>query len=170
MVGLVEICAEDCLPTVQPSIHTESYGNFICNVYRVRPAGETEWLIVDSGEPIQIDCRTIKMRQAEFDSFETEYVRPPTIAQRDKYDWDGIYQFICLRIFEEGITETLIQLIHEVQDWCMRRSDGKDMPDESTLRKRLRPLYKSLKGSMDEEPTVSPPLLEHAATQSPQPD
>ena len=169
MVGLVEICAEDCLPTVQPSIHTETYGNFTCSVYRIRPAGETEWMIVDSGEPVQIDCRTIKIKQAEFDSFEEEYVREEMRKSPDKYDWDGIYQFICLRVFEEGIPDTLIQLIKEVQDWCLRRSDGRDMPDESTLRKRLRTLHKSLKGAMADEP-VSPPLLEHAETQSPLPD
>ena len=52
-------------------------------------------------------------------------------------------------IFEKGVPETQTALIALVQDWFVQNSKSGDVPDESTIRKRLAGLWRKLRG---EEP------------------
>jgi hypothetical protein len=52
-------------------------------------------------------------------------------------------------IYEKGVPNTKTELVTLVQDWFVQNSCSGDVPDESTIRKRLIGLWRKLK---NEEP------------------
>jgi len=51
--------------------------------------------------------------------------------------------------FEKGVPETQTALVALVQDWFVQNSRSGEVPEESTIRKRLAALWRKLRG---EEP------------------
>jgi hypothetical protein len=49
-------------------------------------------------------------------------------------------------LFDKGVPETQTALVALVQDWFVQNSRSGDVPDESTIRKRLAPLWRKLRG------------------------
>jgi len=52
-------------------------------------------------------------------------------------------------LFDKGVPETQTALVALVQEWFVQNSQSGDVPEESTIRKRLAPLWRKLRG---EEP------------------
>ena len=71
------------------------------------------------------------------------------MGSNPRYDWDAMYAWLMCDIFEKGVPETQTALIALVQDWFVQNSKSGDVPDESTIRKRLAGLWRKLRG---EEP------------------
>ena len=62
------------------------------------------------------------------------------------YDWEGMYVTLLKRVHENGLPETQAELIAELQDWFVEVAENGDIPDESTIRRRLRPFWRALRG------------------------
>ena len=67
-----------------------------------------------------------------------------------RYDWESMYAWLTWYLFEKGVPASQTALITLVQDWFVQNSRTGEVPDESTIRKRLAPLWRKLRG---EEPT-----------------
>jgi hypothetical protein len=62
-----------------------------------------------------------------------------------KYDWDSFYLEIMKRVHFHGITEKQADLLEEMTEWFARRSETGDVPDISTIQKRITPVWRMLK-------------------------
>ena len=62
------------------------------------------------------------------------------------YDWDGMYMTIIHRVHEKGLPATQSELVAELQDWFGEVSQNGEVPDESTIRRRVRPIWRKLRG------------------------
>ena len=60
-----------------------------------------------------------------------------------KYDWDDIWVELCAMIFLEGIPETQAELVQHVAAWL--EAQGKRVPDDSTIKKKIKPLWQRLR-------------------------
>ena len=60
-----------------------------------------------------------------------------------------MYAWLTWYLFEKGVPSSQSALIALVQDWFVQNSRTGEVPDESTIRKRLTPLWRKLRG---EEP------------------
>ena len=65
------------------------------------------------------------------------------------YDWESMYAWLTWYLFEKGVPPSQPALIALVQDWFVQNSRTGEVPDESTIRKRLTPLWRKLRS---EEP------------------
>lgn len=64
-----------------------------------------------------------------------------------KYDWDDIWVELCAMIFLEGIPETQAELVQHVAAWL--EAQGKRVPDDSTIKKKIKPLWQKLRPLAD---------------------
>lgn len=144
IAGKVEIQPMDILPLFR----RDGSGPRTCRAKRVRPLeeGNTSWVfITDPDEGLQIDSSDLLIPAREVDAFERDcdlMRRPREVAS--KYNWDEMYIAVCRRIFESGLPESQKEFVREMQDWFIRRSDDGDAPDESTIRRKLNPLWREL--------------------------
>lgn len=60
------------------------------------------------------------------------------------HDWDGFYAAVIDRIFHNGVPERQADLVAEMQDWFIASNPQGDAPDESTIRKRISPIWRLL--------------------------
>ena len=61
----------------------------------------------------------------------------------EKFPWDDIWIEICRSIHDEGLPETIAELMRHVQQWC--ENQDIEQPGDSTLKPKLRKLYEVLK-------------------------
>ncbi|WBU59621.1 hypothetical protein [Paracoccus albus] len=50
-----------------------------------------------------------------------------------------------VRLHEDGLPATQGEWVAEVQDWFAKTSPGREIPDESTIRRRLTPIWRALR-------------------------
>ncbi|HIC64995.1 MAG TPA: hypothetical protein EYO87_03150, partial [Paracoccus sp.] len=79
---------------------------------------------------------------------ERDLLRRPasTIGASPRYDWDSMYAWLTVLLFEKGVPDTQTALVSLVQDWFVQNSKSGEVPDESTIRKRLMSLWRKLRG------------------------
>jgi len=68
---------------------------------------------------------------------------PPGAAAR--FDWEGAYIMMFCRFNDSGIPATQVELITEVQDWFAQNSPTGEIPEESTTRKKIAPIWRALR-------------------------
>ena len=61
------------------------------------------------------------------------------------YDWEGMNIALIVRIHDHGLPATQAELVAEMQDWFADRSDGKQMPDSRSIRRRITPIWRALR-------------------------
>lgn len=118
---------------------------------RVMPLGTRTWLkVTDPADGVLVRSSDLLVDAATLQAFEEErdlLRRPPShIGATPRYDWDGMYAWLTCLIFEAGVPETQSALVAQVQDWFIRNSRSGDVPEESTIRKRLSALWRGLRG------------------------
>ena len=79
---------------------------------------------------------------------ERDLLRRPasTIGASPRYDWDAMYAWLTWFLFEKGVPDTQTALVSLVKDWFVQNSKSGEVPDESTIRKRLSSLWRRLRG------------------------
>lgn len=89
------------------------------------------------------------IRREEIDRFEAaqgvtigEDGTPQRGAPR-RFDWDGFWVEVCRSIHEDGLPDTQTELVARMSEWFSQ--NGAASPDDSTLKKKLRPLWRKLK-------------------------
>ena len=123
-------------------------------IKRVMPLGATTWLaITDPAEGLLVRSFDLLVDAGNLHQFEDERELLPrlvsTIGATPRYDWDAMYAWLFWFAHEKGLPETKTALVSLVQDWFVQNSKSGEVPDESTIRKRLTSLWSKLRG---EEP------------------
>ncbi|HLH12974.1 MAG TPA: hypothetical protein VKV77_14010 [Methylovirgula sp.] len=60
-----------------------------------------------------------------------------------RHDWDAFYAALARRIHEYGVPATQAELVREMVAWFEAR-DAEHAPDESTIRKKITPVWGEL--------------------------
>ena len=62
-----------------------------------------------------------------------------------KFDWDDIWIELCAMIFLDGLPATQAELVQHIASWL--EEQGKRVPDDSTIKKKIKPLWQKLRSS-----------------------
>lgn len=116
-------------------------------IRRARVPGDGEWKHItppDMGLPVtRDDLMILADALARFEEEHGLFRRVGTSTAKG-YDWDGFYGAMILRVFRAGLPEKQADLVGEMQDWFIASSADGDAPDESTIRKRISPIWRML--------------------------
>lgn len=118
---------------------------------RVRPRDQDEWIMIADPAGIEVTLADLLIMADEVRRFETDcdLLRRPAshIGSTARYDWEGMYITLMVRIHDQGLPATQAEWLGEVQEWFVATGDGSEVPDERTIRRRLTPIWKALRGS-----------------------
>lgn len=146
VAGLVVIAAADILPMFRPC----GTGPAACEVRRLRELGATEWKMIHPPDiALTVAKADLVIMADEMARFEDEHGmfrrRGGGGSVEPKYDWEGFYLAMILRIHNHGVPEEQTELVDEMQDWFMAQSADGKTPEESTIRKRVNPIWRALR-------------------------
>jgi hypothetical protein len=118
---------------------------------RVIKPGSSSWVqVTEPAEGLPIRSSDLLVASSSLQQFEEErdLLRRPasTIGASPRYDWDAMYVWLFWFTYEKGLPETQTALVALVQDWFVQNSKSGEVPDESTIRKRLSSLWRRLRG------------------------
>lgn len=121
-------------------------------LHRVRPKDQDDWIMIANvDEPIEVTLADLLIMAEEVRRFETDcdLLRRPSshIGSTARYDWDGMYIALMVRLHEQGLPATQAEWLGEAQDWFVANSETGEVPDERTIRRRLTPIWKALRGT-----------------------
>ena len=68
----------------------------------------------------------------------------PFSGAASRYDWDGAIIRLFCRFNDREIPATRVELIAEGQDSFAQNSPSEEIPEESTTRKKIAPIWRAL--------------------------
>ena len=145
--GLVEVSLAELMPLFRrfgPSDDT-------CRLRRILPAGSGTWLrVTEPAEGILVRATDLMFPAEALHRFEEEreLLRRPShgIGSGARYDWEAMTVWLFKRLNEMGFPASQAALIAEVQDWFIANTITGDVPEESTIRKRIAPIWRAVRG------------------------
>lgn len=145
VAGEVIISAFDMLPMFRRC----GTGPQTALVRRVRTKTETDWqLITDPVAGVEVSVADLLISGLHVHRFEekNELFRrvSGSTGSVSPYDWEGMLQALTLRIHERGLPASQGELVAEMQEWFVEHSDGNDVPDERSIRRRITPIWRAL--------------------------
>ncbi|MCQ0090921.1 hypothetical protein [Roseovarius sp. M141] len=125
-------------------------GPTTCRLWRVRPLGQEEYVsLSEHSSGIEVTLADLLIMAEDVRRFEADFdlLRRPAshIGSTARYDWDEMYISLIRRVHEHGVPETQAEWVGEVQEWFVKKSDSGEVPDERTIRRKLTPIWKSLR-------------------------
>ena len=119
-------------------------------VRRIQPAWRQEWLLItDPVGGVTVAVADMVIMADEVHAFEEEndMVRRVTggAGVNTPYDWDGMNIALIVRIHDQRLPATQAELVAEMQEWFAEGSDGKKMPDERSIRRKVTPIWRALR-------------------------
>ena len=150
VAGLVEVPMAELMTMFRRFGPSEEFAR----LKRVMPCGTKVWMnVTHPPDGLAIRSTDLLIAAGSVQQFEEErdLLRRPAsnTGANPRYDWDAMYAWLTMFLFENGVPETKSALIALVQDWFVQNSRSGEVPDESTIRKRLTALWRKLRG---EEP------------------
>jgi hypothetical protein len=146
--GLVQIQPTDILPIFRRC----GTGPQAAPVRRIRPLEEEEWLHISTPEEgVMVSIGDVMILGNDVQRFEDTHNLFDRISdgaglgEDGDYDWAGMHVEITRRVFEEGLPVSQAEWIRELQDWFSNNSRDGTFPDESSIRRRLKPVLDALK-------------------------
>lgn len=149
--GLVAISAAD----ITPMFRRSGTGPREMPVRRIKRPGEADWqLITDPAEGVMVSIEDLHITATEVARFEAEYEifgKPRSSGGggggkfEPRYDWDAFWRAVVFRVHHKGVPETLKEFVDEFESWFMDQSPTGDCPSDSVIRKRLSPLWRTLR-------------------------
>jgi len=150
VAGLVEVPIAELMPMFRRYGPSDEHGRL---KRLLSPRSKTWLMVTDPPGGLLIRSSDLLLAAGAVQQFEEErdlLRRPATnTGATPRYEWDAMYAWLTWFIFEKGVPETQTALVALVQDWFVQNSRSGDVPDESTIRKRLTALWRKLRG---EEP------------------
>jgi len=148
--GLVEVPIAELMPMFRRYGPSDDQ----CRLKRVKLPGSKVWLkVTEPADGLPIRSTDLLLAAGPLQGFEEEreLLRRPAnnIGANARYDWEGMYAWLFWHAHQNGVPATQSALIALVQEWFVQNSRKGEVPDESTIRKRLAPLWRKLRG---EEP------------------
>ena len=146
VAGLVAVSAADMMKMFRR--HGQSDEE--CRVFRIRPEGSTEWhYITEPPEGLLVKLADLMLMADEVQKLDDERDRlrrsASAIGAPPRYDWEAVNIMLFRRINDRGLPATLAELIAEVQDWFAQNSVNGEIPEESTTRKKIAPIWRALR-------------------------
>ncbi|GAA0304946.1 hypothetical protein [Rhodovulum strictum] len=145
--GKVFVSPMDMLPLFRRS----GTGPTSIKLLRVKPDPGADWIYVtEPADGVDVSIADLLISGQDVLRFEDEYDLLRRIGggtgALSPYDWEGMYVAMIKRIHEHGLPATQAELIGELQEWFGNVAESGDVPDESTIRRRLRPFWRALRG------------------------
>ena len=121
-----------------------------CRVVRVKLRGSDDWqYITEPADGVVIKITDLMLLAEEVQKFEDkcDLLRGPSGSggAAPRYDWEGVNIMLFRRINDQGLPATQAELIAEVQDWFSQNSSSGEIPEESTTRKKIAPIWRALR-------------------------
>lgn len=121
-----------------------------CRVFRLRSRGSDDWqYITEPADGVVIKITDLMLLAEEVQKFEDkcDLLRGPSGSggAAPRYDWEGVNIMLFRRINDQGLPATQAELIAEVQDWFSQNSSSGEIPEESTTRKKIAPIWRALR-------------------------
>jgi hypothetical protein len=144
--GRITISPMDMLPLFRRT----GTGPTVIKLQRIKPANSDEWCYISEPvDGVEVSIADLLIGGQDVLRFEDEHDLLRRIGggtgSLSPYDWEGMYVTLIKRIHEHGIPDTQAELIGELQDWFADVAENGDVPDESTIRRRLRPFWRALR-------------------------
>jgi hypothetical protein len=147
VAGLVQVPIAELMPMFRRIGPSDEQAR----LRRVMPLGSTAWLkVTDPPEGVLVrssdllvDARTLQKFEDERDLMRRS---GQSIGSTPRYDWDAMYAWLFVLTYEKGLPETQTELVSAAQDWFVQNSKSGEVPDESTIRKRLNLLWRKMRG------------------------
>jgi len=145
--GKVFVSPMDMLPLFRRS----GTGPTSIKLLRVKPDPGADWIYVtEPADGVDVSIADLLISGQDVLRFEDEYDLLRRIGggtgALSPYDWEGMYVALIKRIHEHGLPATQAELIGELQEWFGNVAESGEVPDESTIRRRLRPFWRALRG------------------------
>ena len=145
--GKVIVSPMDMLPLFRRS----GTGPTSIKLLRVKPDPGADWIYVtEPADGVEVSIADLLIGGQDVLRFEDEYDLLRRIGggtgALSPYDWEGMYVAMVKRIHEHGLPATQTELIGELQEWFGNVAESGEVPDESTIRRRLRPFWRALRG------------------------
>ena len=144
--GKIIVSPMDMLPIFRSS----GTGPTSFKLKRMKPENSDEWAYVtEPAEGVEVSIADLLISGQDVLRFEDDHDLLRRIGggtgSLSPYDWEGMYVTLLKRVHEHGLPETQAELIGELQDWFADVAENGDVPDESTIRRRLRPFWRALR-------------------------
>ena len=142
VAGVVEVATADILSLFLQET-TENAGAYLKRIRRI--GQDRDWLtITDPAEGVFVCLRDLAIQGHAAARFEAEeglvMVRAGGAL---RYDWEKMAYGLFIRATQEGAPKSMSELVRWALDWF---ADQGEVPDESTARRRLTPLWRELQG------------------------
>lgn len=154
MSGIIIVPPMDMLPLFRLS----GTGPTVIKLQRMKAEQSLNWsYVTEPVEGIDVSIADLLISGQELLRFEDEYdllrrigggagALSPYTGALSPYNWEGMSVFLTKHIHEHGLPATQAELISTLQDWFAEEAVGGEIPDESTIRRRLRPFWRALRG------------------------
>ena len=144
--GRVVISPMDILPMFRRC----GTGPSVAKLTRIKPRGaEDGMFITEPSDGVEVSIADLLIIGTEVLRFEEEHDLLRRVGggtgSVSLYDWEGMYVTIIQRVHEQGLPATQSELVAELQDWFGEVSQNGEIPDESTIRRRVRPIWRKLR-------------------------
>lgn len=143
--GLLSVSGSEVRPLFRP------FGAAAKKVYvkQARMPKAVGWLAITfPARGVRFTASDIMITADEIDRFEAAHdinrTRGAGPGAPGKYDWDGFYVALMKRIHDLGFPGTQTALIVEMQEWFIANSQHGSAPDESTIRQRVKVVWREL--------------------------
>lgn len=146
--GKITLSPMDMLPLFRRS----GTGPTAIKLLRMKPEPGRDWAYVtEPADGVEVSIADLLISGEDVLRFEDEYDLLRRIGggtgALSPYDWEGMYVAMIKRIHEHGIPATQAELIGELQEWFADVAENGEVPEESTIRRRLRPFWRALRGA-----------------------
>lgn len=145
--GKVIISPMDILPMFRRC----GTGPTVVKLMRIKPAGSEGWVYVtEPNDGVDVSISDLQIAGHEVLRFEEEHDLLRRVGggtgSASTYDWEGMYVTVIQRVHEKGVPANQSELVAELQDWFAEVAQNGQVPDESTIRRRVRPIWRKLRG------------------------
>ena len=119
------------------------------HVKQIRLPKTVAWLtITDPTKGVRLTAADIMITADEMERFERDHeincTRSAGPGVQGRYDWDGFHVAVMKRVHDRGLPATQTALIVEMQEWFIANSANGSAPDESTIRLRIKVIWRAL--------------------------
>lgn len=149
LAGLMQLAAEDLLCFMRSDGSSRQFWR----VHRVRPLCDPNsgWLFISEPEDgLEISLGDLMIPDSDLGAFEarhgingSRYVTTPVGSP--KYPWEEFYTALCAHVHNCGLPASQKELVEVMADWFAQHSPNGDIPDTSTIKRRVSPVWKALR-------------------------
>ena len=149
VAGLVQVNAADIMAMFRRYARSAKS----CVVRQILPEGSTVWRYITNPKQglrlrqvdLLLTADAVLAFEEECDLLRRKGGRKGGAGGSEpRYDWDGMFVEMVRIIHEQGMPQKQADFVSLIIDWFHNASETGDIPDESTIRKRVVPVWRRL--------------------------